>query len=206
MSPTIFSRSIALCVALLGASAAFAQGPCLLGVGNCPQSPTTSNSANVDPGNHSVDVTDSRIAAEIIAAKRDNARYLLLLQRYYDPSITQWCEERAWVGGDYAGGETHVVINVGPTVKVCFDPNKVVWTVEQVNATERAIDSWADAIFRWEQYEAEVAKYISANQANPPALAYGQSEMARCKAWTQYYRNGITTYRNAVNQFAPASN
>lgn len=195
------------CAALAMPGASCAQGgPCLLGVGNCPQVTTTPNPQNnVDPGNHTVHITDAR-AAEIVDARNNNARYLLVLQRYYDSSVGLWCEERAWVGGTFAGDASQVVVGVGPAVKVCLDPNRPGWTAEQVNQVERAIDSWVDAIYQWEQYEARMANYLNQQQNNPQGAQYAQNELQRARAWTQYYRGNINNYRNAVNQFAPPSN
>lgn len=201
--------------AILDPSAVMAQqgGPCLLGVGNCPQGqgqvanppvPATAQ-GNVDPGRHSVHITDAR-AAEIVDALNNNARYLLVLQQYYDPNIGQLCEERAWVGGSFGGDASQVVVQVGPTAKVCYDPSKTVWTAQQINQTERAIDTWVDAIYQWTKYEEGMAYFLNQNRNDPQAVAYAQSEIARAQAWGKYYRDGITANRNVINMFAPPSN
>ena len=206
MNKASTGASVALFIVLfLLADNSLAQdGLCIMGVGNCPQgvtntqnpttnSPTVTNSqGSVDPGNHTVHVIDPLIAAEIMAAKQNNERYLLKLQEYYDPNTGMLCEERAWVGGNYSGGPSAVVVQVGPSARICHDPRQPIWSAKDVNDTERAIDSWSSEIFRWEKYEQSLAIYISQNIYNPQAVANAQAEIHRSRAWTQYYRNEIT--------------
>jgi len=199
MTKTALIYSIVLSAAFVFASqATFAQAPiCLLGVavggGPCPQ-------ANVDAGNRRVDITDSR-AAEIYQAIQEHHRYLLVLQRYSESG--KMCEERAWVGGTYAGGPSHIVVQVGTARKVCFDPAKPVWTAQQVNTVERFKDSWSTSLYQWAKYEENCVAYINQYRANSQAVAYGQSEIKRAQAWQDYYRKMISTSQNAVDQVAP---
>jgi hypothetical protein len=194
MKKAIILTSILFAVIFITSQNSFAQ-PCLLGVGNCP----TNNS--VDPGQRRVTITDAR-AGEIYRAKNNNQRYLLTLQSYQENGYI--CEERAWVSGTTFGGNAdQVVVSVGSSKKVCYDPAKPVWTSQQINEVEKYIDSWTSAIYQWEKYAENCVNYINQNRTSPQAISYGQSELARAKAWVTYYQNGITNYRNAVNQVAP---
>lgn len=202
MTRTSIFYSILLTAAfILVSESSFAQdGPCLLGVGNCPRGNPTVNPGNVDRGNRSVHITDAR-AGEIWEAKKKNRRYLLVLQTYNEGGLM--CEERAWVGGSYSGDASQVVVDVGPTKKVCYDPRRIVWTAQQVNNLEVSIDAWTNSIYEWTKYEERCVAYVNQYRNNPQAVAYGQSEIKRSQAWADYYRKLITTYRNAENQFAP---
>lgn len=195
MKKAIILTSILFAIIFITSQNSFAQ-PCLLGVGNCP---TTTN--NVDPGKRRVHITDSR-AGEIYRAKQNNQRYLLTLQTYQENGFL--CEERAWVGGDiFAGDASQVVVTVGATKKVCYDPAKPVWTPQQVNEVEKAIDSWSSAIYQWEKYAENCAVYINQHRTNPQAVSHGQSELNRSRAWVKYYQDSIGNYRKVVNQVAP---
>jgi hypothetical protein len=199
MKKAILLTSILFAVLFSASQNSFAQqGPCLLGVGNCTQ---TNTNTNVDPGKRRVHITDHR-AGEIYRAKQNNQRYLLTLQTYQENGFI--CEERAWVGGDtFAGDSTQVIVSVGPTKKVCYDPAKPIWTAQQVNTVEQYIDTWSSSIYQWEKYAENCVNYINQYRTNPPAVNYGQTELAKARAWVTYYQNAITSYRNAVNQVAP---
>jgi hypothetical protein len=193
MKKAILLTTILFAVIFITAQNSFAQ-PCLLGVGNCPTTNTT------DPGKRRVTITDAR-AGEIYRAKANNQRYLLTLQTYQESGYL--CEERAWVGSDYSGNAGQVVVVVGNTKKVCYDPAKPVWTAQQVNEVEKGIDSWTSAIYEWEKYATNCVNYINQYRTNPQAVTYGQNELAKARAWVTYYQTNITNYRQAVNQVAP---
>ena len=199
MKKAILLTSILFAVILIASNKSFAQGsPCLLGVGNCPQDTST----NVDPGKRRVHITDYR-ASEIYQAKQNNQRYLLTLQSYYENGLL--CEERAWVGGSFAGEQGQVVVEVGATKKVCYNPAQPTYSAQEVNKLERDIDSFTNQVYQWEKYAENCANYINQYRNNPQAVAYGQSELAKAQNSATYYRNSITNYRNAINQVAPLS-
>ena len=64
--------------------------------------------------------------AEIVDALNNNARYLLVLQQYYDPNIGQLCEERAWVGGSFGG------VHIHPLRKIRQDQKMVIHAVRLI--------------------------------------------------------------------------
>ncbi|MBX7171380.1 MAG: hypothetical protein K1X72_10505 [Pyrinomonadaceae bacterium] len=193
-------------VFFIAAQNSFAQCGGLLGVQmggsgqnqNCPQQP---QNPNVDPGKRTVHITDSR-AAEIYRAQQNNQRYLITLQSYYENGLL--CEERAWVGGaTFAGDSSQVVVSVGATKKVCYNPAQPTYSSQQVNQFEAQIDSFTNAYYQWHKYAESCAAYINQYRNNPQAVAYGQSELNRAQQWQTYYQNSITNYRNAINQVAP---
>lgn len=207
MKKAIILTSILFAV-LFTSENSFAQsGPCLLGVGNCPTtntSSTTTNNPTVDSGQRRVHITDAR-AREIYLAKQNNQRYLLTLQSYYENGLL--CEERAWVGGNiFAGDHSQVVVSVGQTKKVCYDPAKPTYSSQEVNALERQIDSFTNSYYQWHKYAENCANYINQYRNNPQAVAYGQKELAKAQYSMTYFQNSITNFRNVINQVAPASN
>lgn len=200
MKKTIVLTSILFTVIFVSCQSSFAQGVCLLGVGNCQQQPQVTNN-NVDPGKRKVHVTDYR-AAHIYYARQNNQRYLLTLQTYYENGLL--CEERAWVGGDiFAGDASQVIVSVGASKKVCYNPAQPVWSSEQVNDLERTVDTFTNAYYQWHKYAENCAIYINQNRHHPNAVAYGQQELAKAQYSMNYYQTSITNYRNAINQVAP---
>lgn len=201
MKKAILLTSILFAVIIVASQNSFAQsGPCLLGVGNCSNT-TSSTTSNVDPGKRTINVTDYR-AAEIYYAKQNNQKYLITLQSYYENGLL--CEERAWVGGNvFAGSPNQVVVSVGATKKVCYNPAKPVYSSQEVNKLERDVDSFVNMAYQWEKYAENCANYINQYRNNPQAVAYGQSELNKAQQWQNYYRNSITNYRNAINQVTP---
>lgn len=164
---------------------------------NAVQNTTT----NVDPGKRTVHVTDNR-AAEIYRAKQNNQKYLITLQAYYENGLL--CEERAWVSGAvFAGNASQVVVSVGATKKVCYDPQKPTYSSQQINEFEKTIDSFTNSYYQWHKYAENCAVYINQNRNNPNAVAYGQKELAKAQYSMTYFQNSITNYRNVINQVAP---
>lgn len=185
----------------------FAQGgPCLLGVGNCSNTTTSTstNNTTVDNGQRRVHITDAR-AREIYQAKQNNQRYLLTLQSYYENGLL--CEERAWVGGStFAGDYNQVVVSVGKTKKVCYNPAKPTYSSQAVNALEKQIDSFTNSYYQWYKYAENMTNYINQNRNNPQAVTYGRNELAKAQYSMTYFQNSITNFRTVINQVAPASN
>ncbi|MEK7723932.1 MAG: hypothetical protein AAB336_06260 [Acidobacteriota bacterium] len=201
MKKAILLTSILFAVIAIASTNSFAQqGPCLLGVGNCSNT-TQTTTTNVDPGKRTVHVKDSR-AAEIYHAKQNNQKYLMTLQSYYENGLL--CEERAWVSGAvFAGDASQVVVSVGATKKVCYDPQKPTYSSQEVNKLERDVDNFVNLAYQWEKYAEKCALYINQYRNNAQAVAHGQKELAKAQYSMTYYRNSITNYRNVINQVAP---
>lgn len=201
MKKAILLTSILFAVIFITAQNSFAQNICLLGVGNCSNTTTSTTTTNVDPGKRTVHVTDSR-AAEIYHANQNNQKYLITLQNYYENGLL--CEERAWVSGAvFAGNASQVVVTVGATKKVCYDPQKPTYSSQQVNQLERDVDNFVNLAYQWEKYAEKCAVYINQYRNNAQAVAHGQKELAKAQYSMTYYRNSITNYRNVINQVAP---
>lgn len=200
MKKAILLTSILFAVIFTLSQNSFAQGPCLLGVGNCQQQPQPQPPA--DGGKRRVHVTDYR-AAHIYQAKQNNQKYLLTLGKpYYENGLL--CEDRAWVGGaTFAGDTNQVIVEVGPAKKVCYNPSQPVWSSEQVNEFEKTVDTFTTSYYQWHKYAENCAVYINQNRNNPQAVAYGQSELKKAQYSMTYYQNSITNYRNVINQVAP---
>jgi hypothetical protein len=202
MKKAIILTSILFVALFVANQKSFAQ-PCLLGVGNCTNTTNTTTTSNVDPGKRRVHITDYR-AGEIYNAKQNNQRYLLTLQSYYENGLL--CEERAWVGGDvFAGDASQVVVTVGATKKVCYDPAKPIYSPREVNKLERDIDNFTNLYYQWHKYAEQCTIYINQYRNYPQAVANGQKELAKAQYSMTYYQNSITNYRNAINQVAPNS-
>lgn len=185
----------------------FAQCGGLLGVqmggvsGQSNPNCNTTTTPNVDPGKRTIHVTDYR-AAEIYHAKQNNQKYLITLQSYYENGLL--CEERAWVGGStFAGDASQVVVSVGATKKVCYDPKKPTYSSQEVNKLERDVDNFVNLAYQWEKYAENCANYINQYRNNPQAVAYGQKELAKAQYSMTYYKNSITNYRKVIDQVAP---
>ena len=208
MKKAIVLTSVLFAIIFIAAQNSFAQCGGLLGIQmggsgqnqNCPQQPQQPQQPN-DPGKRTVHVTDSR-AAEIYRAKQNNQRYLITLQSYYENGLL--CEERAWVGGaTFAGDSSQVVVSVGATKKVCYNPAQPTYSSQQINEFEKAVDSFTNSYYQWAKYAENCANYINQYRNNPNAVAYGQKELAKAQYSMTYFQNSITNYRNVINQVAP---
>ena len=148
-------KSIAIIIVLFAATLfvntnLFAQsgpgnGPCLLGVGNCPQGGNQQQTGSVDTG-RGTRYYDGQIAQEIINARNYGSRYLLVLNRYWDYDQKCYVEERAWGSEIRAVGGGQVAVVIGHSVKVYIRSNTM--TAQQVNQAEAYLQYSRNEIYK----------------------------------------------------------
>ena len=184
----IVSSFILLAVFLLASENSFAQAPCLLGVGdNCPQN-------NVDPGG-GTRYYSAADAAEMLRFINYGSRYLVVLQRYQDPSSNCIAEDRAWVSQIVATSASTVAFKVGPTRKVLLCNGNNVLTAQQVNNLEGQKQTARNAIYQWQKYQESLAPYLNDKRY--------QQEYQRATAWVNWYTQFINNAQAQVVQVAP---
>ena len=191
---SIAALFISLAAMFFATENSYAQsGPCLLGVGNCPQG---GNEQNVDRGG-GTRYLEGEEARRFLAANKYGSRYLLVLQKYWDQSENCWAEERAWVSSLVANGNGKVAVKIGPTRKVLL--RNQVLTAEQVNGAEGWIHYSRNQIYDWLKYKERVAPYLS----NAGYQKWAQQEHQKADAWIKHYENYIKNTQTQVAQAAP---
>jgi hypothetical protein len=191
---SIAALFISLAAMFFATENSFAQsGPCLLGVGNCPQG---GSEQNVDRGG-GTRYFDGEIARQILAANKNGSRYLLVLQRYWDQNENCWAEERAWVSSVVANGDGKAAVKIGQTRKILL--RNQVPTAEQINVAEGYIQYSRNQIYDWLKYKERVAPYLS----NAGYQKWAQQELQRSDAWIKHYENYIKNTQTQVAQAAP---
>lgn len=202
----MFQRAILIAVisivTLLSASNSFAQtnpnsnGPCLLGVGNCPHGNGGNQPGSIDTG-RGTRYYDGQIAREIINARNYGSRYLLVLNRSWDYDCKCYVEERAWVSeirGTTNDGRVAVVI--GRSVKVYLN-NAL--SVQQVNQAEAYHQYSRNEIYKWLKYQEQVAPYYN----DPTYYQWARQEYAKAQAWIDHYKKYIATTQAQLAASAP---
>lgn len=191
---SIVALFISLAAMFFATENSYAQsGPCLLGVGICPQG---GNEQNVDRGG-GTRYFDGAIARQILAANKNGSRYLLVLQRYWDQNENCWAEERAWVSSVVANGDGRVAVKIGQARKILL--RNQVLTAEQINGAEGWIQYSRNQIYDWLKYKERVAPYLN----NAGYQKWAQQELQRADAWIKHYENYITNTQTQVAQAAP---
>jgi hypothetical protein len=142
-------------------------------------------------------VFDGETARQIKDWANKNARYMVVLDRHWDPRQNCWVEERAFTGGIRGSDEGRVSVSVGPSKTFCL--NGTVYSVEQVNSAGDAIatarDRLADALATDEKYE----KYLK----NNPTDANARNTYNVNRQWIDYYKKFIANYENQIANSIP---
>jgi len=189
----IVSSFILLAVFLLAAENSFAQGPCLLGVGvNCPQVNNPQNNVDAGGGTRYFKAAE---AEEMLRYLKYGARYLVVLQRYQDPSSNCIAEDRAWVSQIVATNASTVAFKVGSSFKVLLCVGGNALTAPQVNHLEGQTQTARNSIYQWQKYQESLAPYLND--------ARYQKEYQRATAWVNWYTQFINNAQAQVKQFAP---
>ncbi|HEX9927522.1 MAG TPA: hypothetical protein VGB02_03140 [Pyrinomonadaceae bacterium] len=192
---SIVAVFISLAAMFFATENSFAQGgPCLLGVGNCPQG---NNNQNVDPGG-GIRYLEGEDARRFLAANNYGSRYLLVLQTYWDHSENCPAEERAWVSSLVANGNGKVAVKIGSSRKILIR-NKAVPTAERINAAEAWIHNWRNQIYELLKYKERIAPYLS----NAYYQKWAQQELQKADGWIKHYENSIKNAQTQIAQAAP---
>lgn len=196
LAVTLFQKAIAVAFVLLAtlfatANNSYAQAPCLLGVGNCPQS-----TGSVDAGG-GTRYYDGKTAQEILQAQNYGSRYVVVLNRYWDHDQKCYVEERAWVSSLRASGDGRVAVVVGPSRKVYIRNNAL--TAAQVNQTEGWLQYSRNGIYQWLKYQERVAPYLN----DATYQSWAQQEYRRAEASINSFKNWMANAETIVATSAP---
>lgn len=190
--------ALAVLIALIPPRTAESQGPCLLGVGNCPPTtnPSPTPNTNVDPGG-GTRTFEGTIAQQILQAQNSGSRYMVVLGTpYWDPNQNCYVEERAWVGGVMVSGSGRVVAPVSQSRAVCVKTNT--WSTPQVNQAEVYLQGARNDLAKWLTYQQQLPAYF-----NGQYDTWARNEYNRSTAWINYYRQYITSTQATVAAMAP---
>jgi hypothetical protein len=183
--------ALVVLIALIPLRTAESQSPCILNVGNCSPTPNPT----VDPG-RGTRTFEGTIAQEILQAQNSGSRYMVVLQKYWDPNQNCWVEERAWVGGVMASGSGRVVAPVSQSRAVCVQTNTL--STPQVNQAETYLQTARNDLAAWLAYQQQVPVYF-----NGQYDAWARQEYARTTAWINYYRQYIAVLEARIAGIAP---
>lgn len=161
---------------------------------NDPPSTPPSSEEGTEPHTR---VFSGETAREIQDFASKNARYLVVIDRHWDPGQNCWVEERAFAGGIRGSDADRVSVSVGPSKSFCL--NGSVYSAKQVNDTQVEIAKSREMLARARETEQKLDAYLR----NHPNDADALNKKRENQKWIVYYTNAISVYERSLNGSIP---
>jgi len=142
-------------------------------------------------------IFSGEIARQLREASNRNARYLVVIDRHWDPQQSCWVEERAFAGGIRGSDADRVSVTVGPSKSFCL--NGSVYSADQVNNTQVEIAKARDMLAQARETEQKLDAYLRTHPNDADAL----NKKRQNQKWIEYYTNAIRAYERSLNGSIP---